>query len=270
MSEDNKPARVICFANNKGGVGKSSTVATLGRIWASQGKYVLLIDLDSQANLTALFDMKIPAGSKETIHQALIEPGSTWPWPVNRQDKHIDIWPSSLALSNIDLDLAGADSREFRLLDAFQSLIFNYDYILIDCPPALGLMTYNALVAANYLVMVSTPDDLSYSGMGMVAGLASRIRQTPRMNPGLRVLGVVITRYKPGKLSNKYIDLIQNDVDDLLVKPFVRERADFQRSISMHRNIFEYAPESDTAKDYLAVASELEKRILSIEKRSKK
>ena len=151
-----KEAQVICFANNKGGVGKSSTVATIGRIWAREGSKVLLIDLDSQANLTIILDQPMPIGNAPTIRTALLEPGTSSPIEVS---ENLSLWPSNLSLSRIDIDLAGADSREFRLLDAIQSLIFDYDYILIDCPPALGLMTYNALVASDFLVLTSTADD---------------------------------------------------------------------------------------------------------------
>ena len=254
-----KEAQVICFANNKGGVGKSSTVATIGRIWAREGHKVLLIDLDSQANLTTILGQPMPRGEEDSnIRTALLDPGSSWP---NKLDENLSLWPSNLSLSRIDMDLAGADSREFRLLDAIQPVIYDFDYILIDCPPALGLMTYNALVASGFLVLTSTADDLSYSGMGMIAELASRIRQTPRMNPNLKLLGVVITKYKSNKVSNKYIKLIHNDVGDVFIGTPIRERTAFQRSISMHADIFDYDPECESAKDYQVVADVLKKRL---------
>ena len=260
-----KEAQVICFANNKGGVGKSSTVATIGRLWAREGNKVLLIDLDSQANLTIILDQPMPVGDTPTIRTALLEPGSSWPIEIS---ENLSLWPSNLSLSRIDMDLAGADSREFRLLDAIQSLIFDYDYILIDCPPALGLMTYNALVASDFLVLTSTADDLSYAGMGMIAELASRIRQTPRMNPKLKMIGVIITKYKSSKVSNKYMKLIHDDVGDIFIKTPVRERTSFQRAISMHTDVFDYDPNCETAKDYKAVADELKKRLSEYAKKS--
>ena len=258
MPDKMKEAQVICFANNKGGVGKSSTVATIGRIWAREGSKVLLIDLDSQANLTIILDQPMPIGNAPTIRTALLEPGTSSPIEVS---ENLSLWPSNLSLSRIDIDLAGADSREFRLLDAIQSLIFDYDYILIDCPPALGLMTYNALVASDFLVLTSTADDLSYAGMGMVAELAGRIRQTPRMNPKLKMLGVIITKYKSSKVSNKYMNLIKDDVGDIFINIPVRERTAFQRAISMHKDVFDYDASCETAQDYKAVADELKKRL---------
>lgn len=258
-----KEAQVICFANNKGGVGKSSTVATIGRLWAREGHKVLLIDLDSQANLTTILDQPIPTDNDSSIRTALLDPGSSWPYKIS---ENLSLWPSNLSLSRIDLDLAGADSREFRLLDAMQALIFDYDFILIDCPPALGLMTFNALVASDFLVLTSTADELSYSGMGMIAELAGRIRKTPRMNPKLRIIGLIITKFKLSKVSKKYLKLIHDDVGDILIQTPVRERTAFQRAISMHKDIFDYEPNCETAKDYKEVADELKKRLAKYSK----
>lgn len=253
-----KEAQVICFANNKGGVGKSSTVATIGKIWAREGYKVLFIDLDSQANLTTILGQPIPRVDESNIRTALLEPQTSKPLFL---DDNVSLWPSNLSLSRIDLDLAGADSREFRLFDAIHPLVYDYDYILIDCPPALGLMTYNALVASDFLVLTSTADDLSYAGMGMVAELAGRIRQTPRMNPNLKMIGVIITKFKSNKVSNKYLNLIKEDVGEILINTPIRERTSFQRAISMHKDIFDYDPSCETALDYKSVADELKLRL---------
>lgn len=260
-----REARVICFANNKGGVGKSSTVATIGRLWAREGSKVLLIDLDSQANLTTILGQPLPRGEDSSIRAALLEPASSWPVEIGC---NLSLWPSNLSLSRIDMDLAGADSREYRLLDAMQPLVSDYDYILIDCPPALGLMTYNALVASDFLVLTSTPDDLSYAGMGMVAELAGRVSRSPRMNPKLKLIGVIITKYKSSKVSNKYVKLIHEDVGDILIDVPVRERTSFQRAISMHADVLDYDPHCETIADYKAVADVLKKRISRYVKKS--
>ena len=191
-------ANTICFANTKGGVGKSTTCAAIGQAWARMGKKVLFIDLDSQANLTSMISPLDPDQHPLTIRDAFIDKNN---FTIEKVDDQIDLVPSELALSNFDRDTAGVTGREYLLLDRLKSVQSKYDFILIDCPPALGLITYNALIASNHLVMVSTADGLSYQGMVMIANLYKDVTNSDRLNPKLMLTGVIITRYEKNKLS---------------------------------------------------------------------
>ena len=147
-------AEIIAIANNKGGVAKTTTAVAIGRAWAMLGKKILFVDLDSQANLTStLLDEEYDP--KRTITDAFAE---KYDIPIEHVDDMIDVVPSGLSLSNFDSITSRYNSREFLLADLLDPVKDNYDFIIIDCPPALGLITYNALVAADHLLMVATAD----------------------------------------------------------------------------------------------------------------
>ena len=144
----------VCFANNKGGVGKTTTSVAIGQAWARMGKKVLFVDLDSQANLTSMVSPLSPEEHKLTIRDAFIDKNN---FSIEKIDDNIDLIPSELSLSNFDRDTATVTGREYLLVDLLKPVKKNYDFIIIDCPPALGLITYNALIASDHLVMVATP-----------------------------------------------------------------------------------------------------------------
>ena len=175
--------KIVCFANNKGGVGKTTTAVAIGQAWARKGKKVLFVDLDSQANLTTMISPLAPEEHKATIRDAFLNKRNL---NVENVEKNVDLIPSELSLSNFDRDTASITGREYLLLDILKPLKEKYDYIIIDCPPALGLITYNALIASDHLLMVATPDGLAYSGMVMVANLFADVQSNPRLNPELQ------------------------------------------------------------------------------------
>lgn len=142
-------ATIISFANHKGGVGKTTTTASVGSILASLGKKVLLVDMDAQSNLTSSLLKNEEVES--TIYDALSAScrGAAYNLVVYPITENLDIVPSSLRLASADLELSSVMAREHLLSDVLQSQVTNYDYILIDCPPSLGLLTLNALTASN-------------------------------------------------------------------------------------------------------------------------
>ena len=148
----------VCFANNKGGVGKTTTSVAIGQAWARMGKKILFVDLDSQANLTSMVSPLAPEDHKLTIRDAFIDKNN---FSIEHVSENIDLVPSELSLSNFDRDTAAVTGREYLLVDLLKPVKNNYDFIIIDCPPALGLITHNALIASDHLVMVATPDALS-------------------------------------------------------------------------------------------------------------
>ena len=144
--------QTICFANNKGGVGKTTTCVAIGQAWARMGKKILFVDLDSQANLTSIISPLDPSQRELSIRDAFQNPDL---FSIEHIGENMDLVASDLSLSNFDRDTAAFAGREYLLLDLLKDVKANYDFILIDCPPALGLITYNAMIAADHLVMVT-------------------------------------------------------------------------------------------------------------------
>lgn len=250
-------AEIIAIANNKGGVAKTTTAVAIGRAWAMQGKKILFVDLDSQANLTStLLDEEYDP--KRTITDAFAE---KYDIPIEHVDDQIDVVPSGLSLSNFDSITSRYNSREFLLADLLDPVKDNYDFIIIDCPPALGLITYNALVAADHLLMVATADRYSYDGMMMIAQIYNDVRESVRLNPGLALDGVIITKYRKNKITDVWYNKIHQEVGDTLIMPAVREATKIQQANTMNKNIYEYDPEGTATKDYRQVAAEVLKRV---------
>lgn len=252
-------AEIIAIANNKGGVGKTTTVVALGRAWAAQGYKVLFVDIDSQANLTStLLDEEYEP--TRTISDAFAE---KYDLPIEHAEENIDIVPSGLSLSNFDSFTSRYNSREFLLADLLDPVKDKYDFIIIDCPPALGLITYNALVAAGHLLMVATADRYSYDGMMMIAQIYNDVRESVRLNPNLALDGVIITKYRKNKISEMWLEKIHEEVGDTLITPVIREATKLQQAVTFRKNFYEYDPEGLATQDYRAVSAEVKKRVTS-------
>lgn len=249
----------ICFANNKGGVGKTTTAAAIGQAWAKMGKKVLFVDLDSQANLTNMISPKEPDQHELTIRDAFLDKDN---FKIEHIDDNIDLVPSELSLSNFDRDTATVTGREYLLADLLRPIRDKYDFIIIDCPPALGLITYNALIASDHLVMVSTADGLSYSGMVMIANLFSDVRSNARLNQNIQLSGVIITRYERNKLSDMYIQKVKDELGQAFIEPVVPKATKIAQAGTFHQNIFDYDPEGKASQAYFEIAQRLALRVL--------
>lgn len=249
----------VCFANNKGGVGKTTTAVSVGQAWAKMGKKVLFVDLDSQANLTSMLSTLEPDQHEFTIRDAFLDKEN---FHIEQIEENIDLVPSELSLSNFDRDTAAVTGREYLLADLLRGVKDRYDFIIIDCPPALGLITYNALIASDHLVMVSTADGLSYSGMVMIANLYSDVRSNARLNKDLKLTGVVITRYEKNRLSDMYIQKVKDELGQAFIEPIVPKATKITQAGSFHQNIYDYDPEGKATKAYFEIAQKLALRIL--------
>lgn len=241
--------KIIAIANHKGGVGKTTTTACLGVALSRMGKRVLLVDLDAQANLTGFF---IPGDVEACVYDALTGKA---PLPVVKVGECLDIVPASLELARAEIDLATRIARERILATLLEPHREEYDYILLDCPPSLGIITTNALVASTDLYIPLTAEALPLKGLRMLEDIVTEVQHT--INPALAVSGVIITRYNNRKLNKVVFEAIEAKYNKAVFATKIRENIAVAETPLYGGNIFEYAPDSNGSQDYEALAKEV-------------
>lgn len=246
--------KIIAFANHKGGVGKTTTTASVGSILASKGFKVLLIDLDAQANLT--YSMKQLPDVYQSIYNILVFKESPQPYNVS---KNLDLIPSSQELAMVDIQLSSVIARERVLSRALSSIKENYDFILMDCPPSLGVLTLNACTFATDIIIPLIAEVLPFKGLAMINEFISNVREF--LNPEVHVSGVLITRWEKTKLTSGIEQELRSSWGDLIFKTKIRKNVTIAEAPLESSNIIEYAPKSNGAADYLSFTEELLNRL---------
>lgn len=246
--------KIIAFANHKGGVGKTTTTASVGSILASKGFKVLLIDLDAQANLT--YSMKQLPDVYQSIYNILVFNESPEPCNVS---KNLDLIPSSQELAMIDIQLSSVIARERVLSRALSPIKENYDFILIDCPPSLGVLTLNACTFATDIIIPLIAEVLPFKGLAMINEFISNVREC--LNPEAHVSGVLITRWEKTKLTSGIEQELRSSWGDLIFKTKIRKNVTIAEAPLESSNIIEYAPKSNGAVDYISFSEELLNRL---------
>ena len=248
--------RIYTLVNQKGGVGKTTTAINLGAYLAQMGQRVLVVDLDPQANATSCLGVDKRAVQGST-YDALLN-GDIPPSSILFNDRlKLALLPSSPSLAGAEVELVGESHREFRLKNALESLDGKYDYILIDCPPSLGLLTVNGLVAARQGVLVPVQCEyLALEGLGQLTQTIERVQSS--LFPGLRVRGVILTMFDPRtNLSSDVVREVNNHFPGQVFKSIVPRSIRLAEAPSYGLPISAYAPSSLGAKAYEAVAKEL-------------
>lgn len=244
-------ARIIAMANHKGGVGKTTSVAAIGAALAKTDK-VLMIDLDAQANLTTSF---IKEEQEPTIYEAM--KGAAL--PIVQLSDNLDIVPSSLSMAGIELEISGRMQREYILKDLIEPIADKYDYILLDCPPSLGLVTINAFVAASELYIPLTAEALPSKGLTMLLDILGMVQK--RLNKDIELSGIIITRYEKSKLSEMVVDTLRRNFGDVVFQTKIRKNIAIAEAPLYTESVLTYAPSSKGTQDYLNLTEEIRGRV---------
>ena len=248
--------RIISLVNQKGGVGKTTTTNNLGASLVKAGKRVLLIDLDPQANLS--YSLGVRGGDYKSVYDVLRGTAKLKDIILTHKNG-VDIAPSHINLSGVELELASQVGREQILKDALKGVADNYDYVLIDCAPSLGIITLNALVASKEVFIPVQTEVLALQGMSKLLSTIKLVRE--RLNPELEVTGVIGTMYDSRKkLSEEVIANLEEHFSGKLFKTLIRSNVSLAESPSSGVDIISYKADSYGAKDYQALAEEVIKQ----------
>jgi chromosome partitioning protein len=246
---------IVSIANQKGGVGKTTTAINLAAALALRGKRTLLIDLDPQANSTMSFlDMNTV---ERTVYDAIADPAVSMtdiilPTPV----ENLFIAPSRIALAKLEAKLVGEMDAHFRLKDKLEPIRKTYPQIVIDCPPTLGLLTVNALVASTHLLIPIQSSYFALEGTDDLLETIEKVRARP--NPALRILGVVITMHdKRTALARDIRSQIQKVFGGKVFKTVITKSVRLEESPAYKESIFTFAPDSTGATEYYRLCEEV-------------
>jgi chromosome partitioning protein len=248
--------KTIALLNQKGGVAKTTSCINIGAALATRGKKVLLLDLDPQAHLT--YSLGIAAHEQQrTIYEVLRGDFPLYDAVMERGG--MSMVPASLNLSAAEIELSGKPGREFLLKESFTK-VEGYDFILLDCPPSLGLLTLNALTAANEVFIPLQTEFLAMQGMSTLIQTIELVKK--RLNPALEVAGIIGTRFDSRKnLNQEVVKKIREHFGDKVFKTLIRDNVAVAEAPSFGQTIFEYRPDSNGATDYLALTDEILTRI---------
>jgi len=250
-------AQVIAITNQKGGVGKSTTTEALAEGLAHKGKKTLLIDLDAQGSIS------LTAGATQTpptMYEVLTQQCESATAIQQRQGR-ADMIPASQYLARLDVELV-ATGKEYRLREQLAPLLPLYDFIVIDTPPALGVLTVNALTAAHRVIMPAQADIYSLQGVGQLSETLEAIRAYT--NPGLTLMGILLTRHNARSVLSR--DMAEaarataQQIGTFLYDTVIREAVALKEAQANRQSIFTYAPKSNPAADYMAFTEEFLKR----------
>lgn len=249
-------ARIYTLVNQKGGVGKTTTAINLGAYLAEQGKRVLIVDIDPQANATSCLGV-----DKHTVeqgsYQALLGGTPSASLILHNERLNLSLLPSSPALAGAEVELVDEDNRNTRLRTALNALQDRYDYILLDCPPSLGMLTINGLMAAQDGVVIPVQCEyLALEGLGQLTSTIQKVRTA--LYPELKVRGVVLTMFdRRTNLANDVVAEVNRHFPELVFKSVIPRSIRLAEAPSYGLPISAYAPESVGAKAYNALAEEI-------------
>jgi chromosome partitioning protein len=249
--------KIIAFANQKGGVGKTTSVINCSAALAAKEKKVLMVDMDPQAHLTAGSGIS-PYKLEVTIYDVM--KGEAEPQDVvinlNEGPGQVDLLPASISLAAAEADFITEPGREYLLRESLLKIASLYDYIVIDCPPSLGILTVNAFTAADSIIIPLQTEYFALHGTRQLMQIINKVQS--RLNPDLTMAGVLITMLDSrNNIHTEIVEAINDKFADQVFKTVIRRNVALVESPSFGQSIFDYKPSSTGAKDYKNFVEEL-------------
>lgn len=257
-------ARTICIANQKGGVGKTTTSVNLASALAEMGRKVLIVDMDPQGNASSGLGVKRYENQESNIYQVLIGEKKMSDAARPTGVENLYIASANPDLVGAEIELVDMGRREYRLKDAIASISNRYDYVLIDCPPSLGLLTVNSLSAADTFLVPLQCEYFALEGLSQLLNTAGLIKKN--LNPNLRIEGIVLTMFDTrNNLSHQVVSEIQQHFGDKVFSAIIPRNVRLSEAPSHGQSILSYDPKSVGAKKYRELAKELDRKIKKVE-----
>lgn len=257
MSSKNRIPRILSVANQKGGVGKTTTAVNLATALAAIGKQVLLVDLDSQGNASTGLGIK-RAGIRKSTYDVIFDDASVAETVQPTKVPGLFVLPSSIHLSGAEIELVTTEHREFRLQRALR-VPLPYDYVVIDCPPSLSLLTLNAMVASDAIVVPLQCEFFALEGLSHLVKTIERVKKS--FNPRLDIHGIVLTMFdRRNNLSDQVADDVRAYFGDKVYKTVIPRNVRLSEAPSFGLPAIVYDMKCPGARAYISLASEVLKR----------
>jgi chromosome partitioning protein len=248
-------ARVIAVSNQKGGVGKTATSVNLSAALALLGRKTLLLDLDSQANATSGLGFN-KHEIKRSIYDAMVNYTPLSEIILHTSTTNLDLIPSNVHLAGVNIELVNLPSRETRLRRVLSEVKGSYEFIIIDCPPSLGLLTVNGLVAADSVLVPIQCDYYALEGISQLLGTLDLVRE--RLNPSLRIEGILLTMFDARtNLSTQISENVRSYFKEKVYNTVIPRNVKLSEAASFGKSILDYDRYSSGARSYLSLAKEV-------------
>jgi chromosome partitioning protein len=250
--------RVICISNQKGGVGKTTTAINLAASLAASERRTLLVDMDPQGNATSGLGLKRDA-LRGTVYESLMD-GRPMAEVVHPTElRYLSVVPATQDLTGAEVELVGVERREFQLRDALRPLARDYDYVLIDCPPSLGLLTLNALTAADSVLIPLQCEYFALEGLSQLLQTVELVKRS--LNPGLATEGILLTMFDGrANIAHQVADDVRGHFKELVFNSVVPRNVRLSECPSFGKPILLYDIKSKGCESYLALGQEILRR----------